>query len=269
MNDSQGEAASAETSTPAPETEKADEHIRVPEVLPALASGAVVLFPGLMAPLASQEQAVVGAIDEAAGSPNKMLAIFAQKPGEDGQPTGETYAVGTAAVIARMVKAPNGAVQAIIQGLSRITLQELQQQEPWLRVRVERLRDVSREDAELEALTRTASSLFDKAIGLAENVPQELGPAVAGIHEPSHLADVIAANISIKPEERQAVLEAADVAERLRLVIGYLNREIEVLEDLILAATNDAKAKAETRVAEEMQELTGGLQLPPGMQLPF
>ena len=45
--------------------------------------------------------------------------------------------------------------------------------------------------------------------------------------------------------------------------------EIEVLEDLILAATNDAKAKAETRVAEEMQELTGGLQLPPGMQLPF
>jgi DNA-binding YbaB/EbfC family protein len=45
--------------------------------------------------------------------------------------------------------------------------------------------------------------------------------------------------------------------------------EVEVLEDLILAATNDAKAKTETRVAEEMQELTGGLQLPPGMQLPF
>ena len=230
MNDSQGKAAPAAPSTPAPEAEKPEEHIQVPEVLPALASGGVVLFPGLMVPLASQEQAVVGAIDEAAGSPTKMLAVFAQKPGEDGQAAGETYSVGTAAIIIRMAKAPNGAVQAIIQGASRISLQELQQQEPWLRVRVERLRDVTRTDTELEALTRTASSLFDKAVSLAENVPQELALVVGGLQDPSHLADLIAANINLKTEERQAVLEAANVSERLRLVIGYLNREVEVLE---------------------------------------
>jgi len=230
MNDSQSEATPAPASTPVPEAEKPEDHIQVPEVLPALASGAVVLFPGLMVPLASQEQSVVGAIDEAAGSPNKMIAVFAQRPGEDGQAAGETYSVGTAAVIARMAKAPNGAVQAIIQGVSRITLQELQQQEPWLRVRVERLGDVSTPGTELEALHRTASSLFEKAIRLSEDVPQELALAAAGIQDPSHLADLIATNISIKTEERQAVLEAANVAERLRLVIGYLNREVEVLE---------------------------------------
>jgi ATP-dependent Lon protease len=228
MNDSQTEATLV--TTPVPEAEKPEEQINVPEVLPALASGAVVLFPGLMVPLASQEQSVVGAIDEAAGSPNKMLAIFAQKPGEDGQPTADTYPVGTAAVIARMAKTPNGAVQAIIQGVARITLQETQQQEPWLRVRVERLRDVSRADTEREALTRTASSLFDKAMRLVENAPQELAVVIAGIQDPSHLADFIAANINVKTEERQAILEAADVAERLRLVIGFLNREVEVLE---------------------------------------
>ena len=230
MNDSQSEAAPPIPTPSVPEVETPEEHIRVPEVLPALASGGVVLFPGVMVPLASQEQSVVGAIDEAASTPNKMLAIFAQKPGEDGQPTGETYSVGTAAAIARMAKAPNGAVQAIIQGVARVTLLELQQQKPWLRARVQRLRDVSKPGTELEALTRAASSLFQRAISLAENVPQEMALMVAGIQDPSHLADLIAANLNIKPEERQAVLEAADVAERLRIVIGFLNREVEVLE---------------------------------------
>ncbi len=51
---------------------------------------------------------------------------------------------------------------------------------------------------------------------------------------------------------------------------GLVNPDdVEVLEDLIMAAANDAKAKVEVRVQEEMQKLTGGLQLPPGMQLPF
>ena len=167
MNESQNEAASPTTAPSAAEAETPEEHIRVPEVLPALASGGVVLFPGLMVPLVSQEQSVVGAIDEAAGSPNKMLALFAQKPGEDGEPTGETYPVGTAAVIARMAKAANGTVQAIIQGVTRVTLLKLEQQEPWLRARVQRLPEVSKPGTELEGLTRAASSLFQKAISLA------------------------------------------------------------------------------------------------------
>ena len=230
MNDSQSEAAPDSPISPVQEVEKPEEHIHVPDVLPALATGGMVLFPGLMVPLASPEESFVGAIDEAAGTPNKMLAIFAQKPGEDGQPSGEPYSVGTAAVIARMAKAPNGAVQAIIQGVARVTLLESQQQEPWLRVRVERLRDVSKPGTELEALTRAASSLFQRAISLTENVPQEMAVMVAGIEDPSHLADLIAANINVKPEERQAVLDAADVAGRLRIVIGFLDREVEVLE---------------------------------------
>jgi ATP-dependent Lon protease len=230
MNDSQSEAAPPTPAPSTPEVETPEEHIRVPEVLPALASGGVVLFPGLMVPLASQEQSVVGAIDEAAGSPNKMLAMFAQKPDEDGQPTGETYSVGTAAVIARMAKAPNGAVQAIIQGVARVTLLELQQQKPWLRARVQRLPEVSKPGTELEALTRAASSLFQRAISLADNVPQEMALMVAGVQNPSHLADLIATNLNITTEERQAVLEAGDVAERLRIIVGFLNREVEVLE---------------------------------------
>jgi ATP-dependent Lon protease len=186
MNGTPSETSPAAPGAPAPDIETPEEEIEVPDVLPALTSGAAVLFPGLMVPLVSQDQSIIGAIDEAAASPNKMVAIFAQKPGEDGQPTDETYSVGTAAVIARMAKAPTGAVQAIIQGVSRVTLRELQQKEPWLRVRVERLPDVSKADIEIEALTRTANSLFDSAVRLAENVPQELALAAAGLQDPGH-----------------------------------------------------------------------------------
>ena len=230
MNESQSEAAQAAQGSPAPDAEKPEENVRVPETLPALNSGGMVLFPGLMVPLASQEQSLVGAIDEAAGSPHKMLAVFAQETGDDGEHTGEPYSMGTAAVIARMAKAPDGATQAIIQGVARVSLLETLQREPWARVRVERIHDVLQSGTELEGLTRAASSLFQRAIGLTENVPQEMALMIAGIQDPGHLADLIAANLNITTNERQTVLEAPDVAERLRIVIGYLKREVEVLE---------------------------------------
>lgn len=245
MKDSQTESPEGAGETDPSDLARDEEQIQVPEVLPALSSGSAVLFPGLVVPLASQDQSLVGPIDAAADSPNKMLAVFAQKPGEDGQPTGESYSVGTAAVIARMAKAPNGGVQALIRGVARVTLKELEQEEPWRKVRVERLRDVSEESTEMEALKRTASSLFQKAVGLVEDAPQELGQAAAELEDPGHVADFIAANINAKTEERQAALETANVAERLRLVIGYLNREVEVLE---------AQSRIRSQVHGEMEK---------------
>ena len=209
--------------------ERLEEALKVPEVLPALASGGIVLFPGLMVPLASADEVVVQAVVEAAASPSKTLALFAQKPGPDGQPTDELYPVGTAANILRMARAPTGAVQAIIQGLTRVRLKSMEQEKPSLRARVQALRDQEKKGIETEALYRTVLSQFQKAINLADALPDELAAAAATIAMPGSLADFVAAHINIKTEERQAVLEALNVEERLRLVNGYLNRELEVL----------------------------------------
>ena len=78
--------------------------VKAPGLLPAIASGGIVLFPGLMLPLASADAAVVQAVVEAAASPSKMLALFAQKPGAEGHHNGEPYAMGTAASIVRMMR---------------------------------------------------------------------------------------------------------------------------------------------------------------------
>ncbi len=209
---------------------KTDEQPKIPDLLPALASGGMVLFPALMVPLASSDEAVVGAVDEAAASPNKMIVVFAQQPNEEGDHSGEIYPVGTAAIIVRMAKAPTGAVQAIIQGVTRVRLVDFDQREPWLRVKVERAKEEAQESTEMEALYRNALALFEKAVALSEGIPQEVAQAAGAIASPGALADFIAGNINMKTEDRQAVLEAMDVAERLRLITASLNREVEVLE---------------------------------------
>jgi len=207
-----------------------EDAFKIPETLPALASGAVILFPGLMVPLASADEAIVQAVIEAAASPGKMLALFAQKMGADGQPTNELCTIGTAANVLRMARAPTGAVQAIIQGVARVRLLAKEQEKPSLRVRVEVVRETDHQGIEMEALYRSVLSQFQKAVGLTESLPDELGAAAETIASAGSLADFVAAHLNMKPEERQAVLEAANIEDRLRLVNNFLTRELEVLQ---------------------------------------
>ena len=212
------------------EPQRPEDTFKIPDVLPALASGGIVLFPGLMVPLASAEEAVVQAVTEAAASSSKMLALFAQKAGPDGQPTDELYPVGTAANVLRMARAPTGAVQAIIQGVARVHLLVKEQEKPSLRVRVEAMRETDHQGIEMEALYRSVLSQFQKAVGLTEALPEELGAAAETIAAAGSLADFVAAHLNMKLEERQAVLEAANIEDRLRLVTTFLTRELEILQ---------------------------------------
>ncbi|MGD0205501.1 MAG: LON peptidase substrate-binding domain-containing protein, partial [Dehalococcoidia bacterium] len=218
----------------APEAEakaKARTPIRVPDVLPVLASGGTVVYPSQLIPVFADQEKDTRAIDEAAASTVKMVGIFAQKTDEEGRYQSDLHGVGTAAAIMRMAKAPDGTIHAILQGVSRIRLLSLEQEEPWLRARVEPVKETAEQNLELEALSRNALSLFEKIVEMAENIPNELALAAANIPEPGALADFIAANlIHAKPEERQTILEASDVNQRLRLLTDLLTRESEVLE---------------------------------------
>jgi len=208
----------------------AEEPVVTPDVLPVLATGSSVLYPAIVVPYVSGDEADIRAIDEATSQPNRIIAIFAQKPPEFEGQSGALQGVGTAANILRMARSPQGGVQAILQGVARVRLVEVVQQTPYWRVRVERLEDKIEPSTELEALTRNVMALFQRIVALSESVPNELALAVSSINNPGNLADFIAANLGFKPEERQAVLEALDVTERVRLVNGYLAREVEVAE---------------------------------------
>src|SRR3990172_7920652 len=107
----------------------------------------------------------------------------------------------------RVAKAPDGSVHAILQGVARIRLVSLERNEPWMRARVERLWDSADRGLELEALLRETVAFFQRVVNLSESLPNELSTAVASVPDPSALADFVAANLPLKPEQRQEVLE--------------------------------------------------------------
>jgi len=129
-----------------------------------------------------------------------------------------------------MFKLPDGSVRVFFQGLSRIELKKITQVEPHLKAEVEVIEDKIEKTTELEALTRNLTGLFQRVVELAPNLPTELNVAVLNMPDPGSLADFIAAHVSLKPEERQEILEAIDVAERIRKLTIFVNRELEVLE---------------------------------------
>jgi len=205
--------------------------MRIPDVIPVIGSGSTVMYPQQLMPVLATEERDIKAVDDAAAAEVQVLGLFAQKAGpEEGQYEGELRDVGAAASIVRMAKAPDGTVHAILQGVARIRLRELVQSEPWMRGRVERLEEKVKTDLEAEALMRNAVAAFQRVAEMSEALPKELATAVSNVSEPSSLADFIAANLHITPEQRQQTLEEMDIHKRLRLIIDLLRHEQEVLE---------------------------------------
>lgn len=219
---------------------KRAEKLQLPEELPILPQAQVVIYPSLIVPLATADTKIVRLIDEAVGS-DKLVGFFVQKP--DAKEVTDLYSIGTAALVARMFKLPDGSIHAFFQGLSRIRLKKITQIEPYLKGKVEVIEDKIERTPELEALVRNLTALFQKIVELAPNLPPELNIAVLNMPDPGSLADFVAAHINLKPEERQEILEAIDVTERIKKLTVFANRELEVLE---------LGSKIQSRAREEM-----------------
>jgi ATP-dependent Lon protease len=226
----------ATTETPAPDKQEqsgGDQNIAevtLPEILPVLSTGPSVMYPALVVPYVSGQERDTKAIDDAVSSGSRLLAMFAQTPAEDGSYTGPIQPVGTAVSIIRMARAQGGAVQALLQGVARVRAVQIVQDEPWIRVRVERVDDVVEPGTTLEGLARAAGDLFQQIAALTPSIPQELVGAASGIPNPGNLADFIAANVNLRPDQRQAILAEANVTARLRLLTDILGHELEVAE---------------------------------------
>ena len=202
--------------------------VSIPEELPVLPSGGNILYPSIMVPVATGEPRVLKLIDDAVAD-NKLIALFAERD-QEAAGHANLYRIGTAAHIARMLKWPDGSIQLYLRGLARIELKEITQEDPYLRGKVEVKEEVPEESAELAALSRNLLTLFQKVVQLAPNLPQEVGAAVLNIPKPSNLTDFIASHLNITTEESQELLETISVAERIRKLTGYINRELELLE---------------------------------------
>jgi ATP-dependent Lon protease len=216
-----------------------------PATLPVLPLKETVVFPESMTPLAIGQERSVRLIEEVA-SGERLLALVTVK-NEDADPPGwdDLYEIGTAAVVHKMIRVPDGTLRILVQGLRRIRLDRQIQTDPYLVGEFSDLPDVLEESREVEALTRNVQGLFARIIGLVPYLPEELQIAAANVDDPAALCNLVASTLRLKAEEKQALLEESDVHARLHAVAAILNRELEVYE---------LGSKIQSQVQEEMEK---------------
>jgi len=202
--------------------------ISIPEIVPVIPSTDII-YPSMVVPMAIGEEKTIKLIDEAATG-DKIVGLFVQQPGVEQPPPANLYKVGTAATILRMFKMPDGSVRAFIQGICRIGVIDFVQTEPYLKARVGRIVERVEKTPELEALRQNILTSFQKIVGSAPNLPNELAIAAMNLPEPGNLADFVAAHINLSLQEQQEILETEDVKKRLEKLMTFVNRELEILE---------------------------------------
>jgi ATP-dependent Lon protease len=226
--------------------EPSDPDLALPAALPVLPLKETVVFPQSMSPLAIGQERSVRLIDDVVAG-DRVLALVTVRNAESETPDwDDLYEIGTAAIVHKMIKIPDGTLRILVQGLERVHLDKRMESEPYLLAEFSALPDVVDETPELEALTRNVQGQFASVIGLAPYLPEELQLAAANVDDPSALAHLVASTLrTIKSEERQDLLETVDVEARLRKVSAILNRELEVFE---------LGSKIQSQVQSEMEK---------------
>ena len=203
---------------------------KLPEALPVLPLKETVAFPNSMTPLAVGQERSVQLVNDAL-SGDRMLVMVASKDPEIEQPGPEDlYRVGVAGTIARMLRMPDGTLRILVQGGTRVRLDEFVSEQPYLIARIHEEPDVVELSSELEALTRHIQTTFSTIIEGVPYLPEELQIAVANLDDPEALGHLIAGSLRIRVDEKQALLEEANVTKRLRRLSEILARELEVME---------------------------------------
>jgi len=224
-----------------------DEQMKIPEMLPMLPVRDTVIFPYMILPLFVGRESSIKAVDEALAK-DRMIFLATQKVSTDDNPTPESiYSVGTAAMVMKMLKLPDGRVKILVQGLAKGTIKEYMQEKPLFVVRVQKVIEPPIGDVSLEteALVRSVKEQSEKVLSLKGILSPDVLAILDQIEEPGRLADLVASNLKLKIEEAQKILETFNPLQRLKKVNEFLSKEVQV---------STMQAKIQSQAREEMSK---------------
>jgi ATP-dependent Lon protease len=202
----------------------------LPATLPVLPLKETVVFPESMTPLAIGQERSIKLVDDVVAGDRLLVLVTVRDEDVDIPTWDDLYGIGTAAVVHKMIRVPDGTLRILVQGIRRVRLERRVQEDPYLTGEFVEFPDVVPDTKEVEALTRNVQGLFARIIALVPYLPEELQIAAANVDDPSALCHLVASTLRLKTEEKQHLLELVDVEERLREVSLILNRELEVFE---------------------------------------
>ncbi len=221
-----------------------DEDVETPEVLPILTLRSSVLFPGAITPITvgrDKSIRLVREVNEKGG----ILGALLQREGEVENPgPADMYTVGTTAKIIKILEMPNGTLTVILNGLTKIEVNEYVSLEPYMTARVTAMRDVSTEyeSIEFEALVDSIRDVALSIINISPTMPKEASFAIKNIDSKRGVINFICTNMELPDEDRQRLLEAPGVLARARKLLEILIRE-QQLADLKNEIQNKVKVE--------------------------
>ena len=161
---------------------------------------------------------------------DKRILLLAQRSAETDDPAAaDMYSIGTLAQVLQLLKLPDGTIKVLVEGTTRVSVSNVVERDGSLYGQGEEIDSTdAREPREIEAVARSLMSLFEQYVKTNRKLPPELLQTLAGIDEPGRLADTISAHLGVRLSDKQRLLETVEVGERLELLVGFVDGEIDV-----------------------------------------
>jgi ATP-dependent Lon protease len=199
------------------------------DALPVLPLRDVVVYPHMVIPLFVGRDKSMRALERAMEGERQILLVAQKSPDIDDPEITDLHQVGTLAGVLQLLKLPDGTVKVLVEGQSRVAVEDFKEADGMLTARSRVIEPVyNAKERELDVVSRTLISLFEQLVKQSRKLPPEVLASLSGIDDPSRVADSIAAHLSVRMADKQKVLETADVGKRLELLIGLVDGEMDL-----------------------------------------
>jgi ATP-dependent Lon protease len=227
--------------------DKRDPNAKKPLIhtVPLLPLRDIVAFPYLVVPLFVGRERSIAALEQAMAK-DKGILLAAQRKAKTNDPSpDDIFGIGVLGEIHTLSRLADGTVKVLVEGKRRVRINKFVPNDKFFMVEAEEIESAAERTVELEALIRSVHSTFEAYVKLNKRILPELLVAVSSIDEPDRLADTIAPQLSLKLNDKQALLEETSAGKRLERLYELMQGEIEILQ---------VEKKIRTRVKKQMEK---------------
>ncbi len=213
---------------------------------PVLPLRDIVVYPKMIVPLFVGREKSIKALQSVADDDGNIILLTQKDATIDDPQSDDVYHIGTLGAIVQMLRLPDGTVKVLIEGMERVKIAKFCKNKEFMLAEAETLpEEESRNSLELEALVRAVLSQFEEYVKLSRKTPPEVLVSVNQLKDYAKMADTIAAHLSLKIEDKQALLEGRTLADRFEKILEFMNSELTVLE---------VESKIKNRVKKQMEK---------------
>ena len=191
----------------------------------------VVVYPHMVLPLFVGREKSIAALENAVSNEEPVFLLAQTDAAVEDPVAADLYQTGTVAQVLQVLKLPDGTVKVLVEGLYRGQVLTIEDTGGLFVSHIETVKDNDSEShPELEAVRRTLLAQFEQYAKLNKKIPAEIVNSINGISDNSRLADTVAAHLQLKLEQRQQILETADVVTRMEFLLSCLESELDIMQ---------------------------------------